>query len=217
MPTRLRAVVAALAVVGLWGCGQEGQGAVDTVQPQQAPPSIIGGGQVVDGKVTIGGRTFSVAGLEDSAVNWDAPLSDGITTDLASARQVGQLPFAVHQPRFPASPRRIQVEDPRIDEGRSVWFAYDFGRSAKLPTDGRVTVYERLATDADAAALRGMAAEDYPGDLEVTLIDVPGATLATLHTGSGLGRAIVIRDGLRFDISGPALTAEVALELAEQI
>ncbi len=148
-------------------------------------------------------------------LNWDLPLDAAKLATVGTARALGKLPFAPVVPSFGLAPQVVQVSDPArvVAADRSVAFVYRFPTGPDFPTNGRVLVKESTATMTNET-LRATAA-DPAGSAAVKfrMIRV-GSTPALLTTSSGAGRVQFVRDGVEYDVTGPAVSPAEVQRLA---
>lgn len=148
---------------------------------------------------------------------WDDPTAGegGVLTNEAelpplAERAIGQ---AVSAPALGTSPRLIRVSGTPTNMG-TVAVVYDFGTADGFPTDGRVRVLI-TAAGIDAAELDRMAAGIYPG-MSYDRFSI-GNGQALLMSANGIGRVLMLRDGLMYDLTGPALPPATARTLANKL
>lgn len=157
----------------------------------------------------------TAAAGEGPAVDWDAPIPQGVYVRVAEARRVGALPFEPIAPAFSVQPR-VQVTNPDevAEDDRAVTYIFKFPVGADFPTDGRLVVTEG-PTDQTSETLRQIAlshngkADDGYYD-EIVIQDQP----ALLIHSDTVGRVRFIRTGIYFDITGPAATTAAVTKLA---
>jgi hypothetical protein len=151
------------------------------------------------------------------SINWDRPVQDGIDTTLDRAKADGQLPFDVSAPRFGRAAATVQVTRPDHPEatGRFLALVFKFPESPDYPTDGRVLLQESVQAPMTAADLDVMAQDTYPG-MTYTRFTASGGE-GILLSANGIGRVILLRRGIKYDLTGPALTPQQARQLAQQL
>lgn len=195
-----------IVVVGLVlaGCGRGHTGTSGSLTSMNglgsgAVPAIAGGGPTID---------------------WDHPLANGMTTNLSAltTNATGQgLMFSPKVPAFSAKLRNVDVTDQRLEppQGRGVAFIFDFSGDPRFPSDTRVYVNEQPSrgTEADMEAMV-QNPPGPPGDF--SLAHANGVTFLLIQD-SGIGRAEFINNGVTFDVTGPAVPPNVALDLAIQL
>lgn len=156
---------------------------------------------------------------EGPAINWDMPLPTGLIVTADQAQLVGKLPFTPIAPAFAEAPVRVIVSDPALEaeELRAAVFVYDFPPGQGIGEDGRVRVLE-ASTDAPETLFAEIVA-GHVGLIDEALYDlvqVGGHDALLIHTDT-IGRVRFVRDGVSFDVTGPALAPDTALALAEDL
>lgn len=147
-------------------------------------------------------------------IDWAHPLHGGIPATRANAKAVGHLPFTPTVPRFAVPERAVEVVDAAGIDGihGSVAFIYEFETGPDFPVDGRVVVIEGV-TDQTVADIPAIVASNGSQFHEV----VVGGEPALLIEGGGVGRVRLFRDGVVIDVTGPAVSPEMAMRLADAI
>lgn len=154
---------------------------------------------------------------EQLQTNWDAPVLAPIETTLTDAAAAGSLGFQAVVPEFGVPPTHVQVSDPLAvpPEGRSLSLLYRFPRGADFPTDGRVLVREQPAAEVTVDVLNNVAKGNAAsGQYSMTSIGERPALLISAH---GIGRVTMLSRGLTVDVTGPAVSLEEAIKLAQDI
>lgn len=154
---------------------------------------------------------------EGPKINWDAPLPEGKMSSVDGAVRDGALTFIPTPPSFSMAPVAVQVSDPSLiaTDDRAVVYIYRFETGPDFPTDGRVRVLE-YATTSSETELEGVA-KNPPGPAEdFSVISIAGHS-ALLVQGDGVGRVQFIREGVMFDVTGPAVPIAFAEKLAAQL
>ncbi|HEU0132549.1 MAG TPA: hypothetical protein VFQ85_16310 [Mycobacteriales bacterium] len=149
------------------------------------------------------------------AIDWDHPLAAAIRTDRAHARTAGHLRFVPVVPQFAAAERAVEVTDPAVDDGQhgSVAFVYDLPPSDAFPAGGRVVVVEGPTDTTEADIPRIVASNGAEHFHEVTV----GGRQALLIEADGIGRVRIFRNGIVIDVTGPAVSPEAVVALADAI
>lgn len=186
-------------VAGLMGCASTSvQSRAATAPPSQAS-AVVGSAPADD---------------EGPAIDWDHPIVGGLAATSVDAAAIGGLSINPHVPSFGRAPVFVQVTDPAKygQAQRGVAYVFHFPASAAFPRDGRVRVLEQTAPD-DPSYLQDIAANP-PGDPgDFSMITVNGVP-ALLVQANGIGRVQFIRDGILYDITGPAVSPAEAIKLA---
>jgi len=190
------AVIALVFFLGLTGCGSE-PSEVSTPSAASSPPPT-----------TTPSSTTPPPGPPQ--INWDHVLLSGIPTTVSSAVQDGQLSFEPVRPAQP-EPAYVEVTDPTVvadPAHRGVAYYYD------IAGIGRVVLTESPATSSPED-LRAIA--DARRDSgEYSILEVDG-TPVLLIAANGIGRVRTIRDGIAFDITGPAISPEDVVKFYRSI
>lgn len=185
--------IALVFVLGLTGCGSE-PSEVSTPSAASSP--------------TTTSSTTPPSGPPQ--INWDHVLLSGIPTTVSSAVQDGQLSFEPLRPAQP-QPAYVEVTDPTVvaePAHRGVAYYYDVAGM------GRVVLTESPATSS-AEDLRAIA-DAHRGSGEYSILEVEGAPVL-LIAANGIGRVRTIRDGIAFDITGPAISPEDVVKFYRSI
>lgn len=153
------------------------------------------------------------------AINWDMPIPTGLVVSADEAQLVGKLSFTPIAPAFAEAPVRVIVSDPALEaeELRAAVFVYDFPPGQGIGEDGRVRVLEGITDAPDD--LFGQIVAGHVGLADESLYDlalVGGRDALLIHTDA-IGRVRFVRDGVYFDVTGPALAPDTALALAEDL
>jgi len=147
-------------------------------------------------------------------IRWDDPTaSEGgalATPDELPDLARQALGQPVEAPDLGVPPKLIRVSGSPANMGTAA-LVYDFGRTDEFPDDGRVILLITPA-DIDAAGLDELAASFYPGMTYARFRTPTGE--AILMSAEGTARVLLLKDGLKFDLTGPALDPEVARRLA---
>ena len=163
--------------------------------------------------------TFSVSEEEGPRINWDIPIPNGIMVPAGEAQRLGQLPFEPVLPEYSLPPVRVVVTDPEseAEELRAVTYVYDFSSRQGFTDDGRVRVLEGVADFSDELFGEVVAShEGFPDAENYDVITIAGRDALFIHTES-TGRVRFARQGVYFDIAGPALLPNTAVLLAEDL
>ena len=152
-------------------------------------------------------------------INWDMPIPTGLVVSADQAQLLGKLPFAPITPEFTQAPTRVVVSDPILEseELRAVAFVYDFPPGTGIAVDGRMHVLEGV-TDASDDLFRDIV-ESHTGledEQNYDLVTIGGRDALLIHTET-IGRVRFVRDGIYYDLTGPALSPGTALALAEDL
>ena len=143
-------------------------------------------------------------------LNWDHPfMSEGETVDrniLVAEPAAFGLTFAPVVPVYATGTLRW-VD---VSSHATVAFLFDFSSDTRFGTDARAEVQESSATMTQDELITGPR----PGVHSVT--DVGSTAVLVLQSG-GIADAMFIRDGVFYDIAGPALPPNAALDLATQL
>lgn len=152
-------------------------------------------------------------------VLWDNPDPDGVVTDLTHAAEAGHLPFPVADPGFGRPPALVKVSNPvSVPAARRLLsMAYRFPTGTpEFPTDGRLTLYIS-PTDISIESLIDSALVQDP-DVSYELLQVPGGVARLSRSTQGsLGSLLMVRNGLKYDIHGPAIPAATIRLLTEDL
>lgn len=186
--------IALVFVLGLTGCGSE--------------PSEVSTPSAASSPTTTTSSTTPPPGPPQ--INWDHVLLSGIPTTVSSAVQDGQLSFEPLRPAQP-QPAYVEVTDPTVvadPAHRGVAYYYDVAGM------GRVVLTESPATSS-AEDLRAIA-DAHRGSGEYSILEVEGAPVL-LIAANGIGRVRTIRDGIAFDITGPAISPEDVVKFYRSI
>lgn len=144
------------------------------------------------------------------AINWDNPIPDGAVVALSHARSAGALSFSPTAPGFGRAPVTVEVANPAM--WHAVAFVYHFPTGPDFPVDGRVRVLEMETTVTQADLLA--VASNPPGPAsDFSVITISGHQ-ALLVQGNGVGRVQFIRNGIEYDVTGPAVSPAEAEKLA---
>jgi hypothetical protein len=165
-------------------------------------------------------------------INWEKPFRDGPTfVSLAAVDEV--LPFKVLKPAF-GIPDLIQTIPPaalETPDQQQVALVYH------LPDEGTVVLEESLPAEMTLEGLKQIAAAHTGETAEVgqatesatesstpTMGPVPAfqivpvrGTEGLLVQGNGVGRIMWVESGLLFDLTGPTISPDQVLALAEKI
>lgn len=150
--------------------------------------------------------------------NWARVFFDGVSATPAAAKATGALPFDPVVPPFRAKLLATEVNNPattRIVSDRSVGYLFRFPLGPGFPRDGRLKLVEKQATPQDDNFAAIVA--DPPGRPEDFKLITVGGRHALLIQGGGVGRVRMISNGRGFDFSGPDVTPEMVVALADQI
>lgn len=205
--TKFALFVAAAVLALTSGCGPAGTRDADSSGSRSSAAHVSGGVGVTR------------KAPPRPAIPWDDP--EGLDTNLSQAAATGQLGFPVADPRLGRDPDLVRVSDPSSTPSRNreliMLFRFPQG-SPEFPTDGRVLLTESLA-DIDASTLQNMAADTAWGPEAVfQLVTFPGGTgLVMSNTNMNVGRVWLLRGGLKYDLTGPALSPNTARMLAERL
>lgn len=177
----------------------------------QAPPPA--------GAPTATAASAETAVAEGPAINWDMPIPTGLVVTADEAQLVGELPFTPIAPVFAEAPVRVIVTDPAMEaeELRAAVFVYDFPPGQGIGEDGRVRVLEGITDAPDD--LFGQIVASHVGLTDESMYDlalVGGRDALLIHTDA-IGRVRFVRNGVYFDVTGPALAPDTALALAEDL
>ncbi len=164
--------------------------------------------------------TIEVSGTpEGPTINWDKPLASGLEVSVEQARLVGQLSFEPVVPDFTVEETSVVVSDPTLEavELRAVAFVYDFPSGPDFPEDGRVHVLEGTTNAPQDLFSQIVAGHVGLADEEnYDLVTIGGEDALFIHTDM-IGRVRFARNGVFFDVIGPALPPDTALALAEDL
>jgi hypothetical protein len=142
-------------------------------------------------------------------IDWDHPFgAEGVSVDpavLVANPQALGVRFTVTVPVYPSA--RLRWVD--VSSHATVAFMFDFSADPRFPTDGRVQVEESAATMTQAELILGPR----PGQ-SLTRV---GSVIVVLVQYGGVGNAMFIRDGVLYDVLGPALPPDAAVDLATQL
>lgn len=202
-------VVSLLSSMPLVACGRTDGVAAQRVAQGAVTPSVA------DGPVTTPipvHRQINWEHLLDSDVAIASPPSDPGDAASTAVRQ-GQLTFTPVVPTF-NTPFKLAVSDPTavtVSTDRGVEFLFDFGQTSDFPSDGRVAVLEMPSGVTDDV-LRRIVAE-HAGTGNFRMISLAGGS-GMLVAANGIGRVVFVRGGIRYDVTGPAVSPAKAQELA---
>jgi hypothetical protein len=144
-------------------------------------------------------------------VNFEQPLIHAVVVEsLDAARR--SLAFTPRTPNFDQTPTLIQISDPSFyaTPGER-WLAIIYHLAP-----GTVDVKQHLPTQTQAELLATASRTDYPAG---TFAVVPVGAYQGLLTKMDSGGVALdwIRDGVQYEVTGPALDASSALQLAGRI
>jgi len=158
-------------------------------------------------------------------IDWEHPYGGPQFKSLAEAEEVlkDALPFTLIVPRW-GQPDIIEILPDAAEvppEARVVGLIYH------LPDEGTVLVEEQLQgawtlehlkemADTNYGTLDGQSPQPVAGPDPFQLVDIR-STKALLIQGNGVGRIIWLENGLRFDITGPTVSPEEVISLAERL
>lgn len=175
------------------------------------------GGSGVD---HLGSGSTSVAPASGPIINWDHPLANGLSVSLlavSSAPASLGLSFTPKVPAFGGKLTTVDVTDQRLEppQGRGVAFIYDYSGDPRFPGDGRVYISEQPArgTETDMEAV----AAHPPGPPEDFSLQHIGGTTFLLVQDGGVGNAQFLANGVDYGVTGPAISPQVALDLASRL
>lgn len=136
---------------------------------------------------------------------------------VGDAKSVGNLAFDPIVPPYNAPLTTASVSDPANPSvaDREVGLVFRFPVGADFPKDGRLFIREKLATprDDNFAAI----AASPPGQSDDFKLITIKARTGLLIQGGGVGRVLFIHRGILFDMSGPDVTPQAVVRLAEEI
>lgn len=151
-------------------------------------------------------------------INWDGPATDARETSLTAIQAGGALPFQVQKPKFGIDPRSVEVSQAGVPpDATFLILRYRFSDPNGFNGDTRVVVEERptnLPSDWYTSVLA-----DPPGrPQDFSTVSVSGArALVNVSPDGTTARVGFIRNGVMFDLSGPAVSPAKAVELAAQL
>ncbi|MGZ4142167.1 MAG: hypothetical protein ACXVQY_06620 [Actinomycetota bacterium] len=149
-------------------------------------------------------------------INWDHPLTDSISTTASSLQQTPSafgLSFSPTIPSFSGALKAIDVSDPKLvpAETRSLAIVFDFKGDSRFSGDARVIVTEAPEAPGEADRLVQMANDSqFPG----SSLQATGSAKVLLLQANGIGRALWVENGVEYNVTGPAVSPDVALALA---
>jgi hypothetical protein len=142
--------------------------------------------------------------------DWDHPfLKEGVTVNasvLAAAPANYGLSFAPDLPAFATG--HLRWTD--ISTHATVAYMFDFSGDPRFGSDARVEVQESKATMTEAE----FAGVKWSGTYSTTHV---GTTLVVLRQYDGVGDILFIKNGRLFEVFGPALSPDVALQLGKDL
>jgi hypothetical protein len=155
---------------------------------------------------------------EGPPIDWERPFHETGPTFATPVEANAVLPFKVVVPSLPG-PNLIQTLPPASvpKDEQVVALVYHF------PGAGTVVIQESLPGDKDLGWLRETVAahadepvDDPAAPQAFRIVDIR-KTEGMLIQGNGVGRIVWIEDGLLFDITGPTVTPEQVLAIAERV
>lgn len=165
------------------------------------------------------GPPADAEGYGGPPIDWNHPLGGSDFPSVAAAQKV--IPFTIVTPRW-GQPDVVETLDPANPaEVQIVALIFH------LPEEGSVVVEEQLQGMDSVDHLRQLAETNYgsvghepspsPGTPDpVQLVPLRG-TYGLLIQGNGIGRIIWLEGGLKFDITGPTVSPDQVLALAEAL
>lgn len=152
-------------------------------------------------------------------INWDNPGGAAARrTTLAAAKRDGALPFDVPRPAVGMEPVTVQVADPAKvpARARSLYLVYRFPTGPEFPEDGRLVVSVEQTT-ATVRTLRDMAEHNQPAD-GYEMVQVAGREALLIQDADHrIGHVVYIADGVRYSVTGPAVSPAAAVKYAGMI
>lgn len=151
-------------------------------------------------------------------IDWDGPATDARTTSLTAVQAGGVLPFQVKKPDFGIDPVLVESSQAGVPpDATFLILRYRFSDPNGFNGDTRVVVEERptnLPSDWYTSVLA-----DPPGrPQDFSTVSVSGArALVNVSPDGTTARVGFIRNGVMFDLSGPAVSPAKAVELAAQL
>jgi hypothetical protein len=151
-------------------------------------------------------------------INWDDPLAEdnGEITTTERMPEVAQrrLQIRPQVPAFGQDAKRVRVAGSPGPGRGTVALTYEFPKGDEFPGDGRVRVLISAA-DITVQDLDVMATDVYPG---MTYDRFRAGSLeGILLSANGIGRAILVGGGLKYDVTGPAASPNAVRRLANKL
>lgn len=175
------------------------------------------------GKASIAAAATTAPAIGAPTIDWSRPLANGqdVAATQFAAPSAGPAMGLSFTPVVPALAQRLsgaQVTDSSKEppQGRGVALIFDFsGSDPRFASDGRVDVIESPArmTEADLEDMPNHPVET----LTYRLVHEGSATTALLVSYNGVGRVLFIHDGVQFNIVGPTLPPDVALQIGDAL
>lgn len=159
-----------------------------------------------------GGSSPPLAGdLSGPRISWDHPfMGEGRTNVDESSLIADPRSYALSiVPTIP-SPSGGKLRWIDVSAHGTVAFMYSFSGDPRFPLDGRVQIEESPSTMTQAQLVAA------PWSGTHSFISV-GALTILLRQNNGLADASFIHGGVLYDIAGPALSPQAALDLAGQL
>ena len=160
----------------------------------------------------------SADGVAGPPVDWERPFGETGPTFPTPADANAVLPFSVVIPDLPR-PDLIQTLPPTAVARKEQVVALVY----HLPEAGIVVVEESLPGDRSLGWMRETVAghandpvDDPTAPPAFQMVEIRD-TEGMLVQGNGVGRIIWIEDGVLFDISGPTVTPEQVLAIAQKV
>ncbi len=146
-------------------------------------------------------------------VNWDSPVVGGVEVTAESAQEVAGAAFDVDVPTLRSGTLvMIQAMDPERhpEDFRGYGVLYDVSTD-----DGqvlRLLIEETSVGPGEEELVRGLASNGPGYELEI----VDGVEVAFIHPGDRAS-AIFLRDGIKYNVNGPALPLSVVRDTVAEI
>ena len=152
-------------------------------------------------------------------VDWNAPLTEAVdaTPSVAGVAAASPLSFRPLLPTLGGKVIRVQVSNPKLValQDRALVVVLRFPTGADFPVDGRVSIEETATTDTQASLDADAAANSLPAGV-MHLVQL-GAQNGVMIEARGIGRVAFINSGVRYDLTGPAVSPLLALQLARAL
>ena len=180
------------------GCGEQ------TPRAEVAPERAQGGGVDQDG---------------GPHIDWSAPLTDAVDAapSVAAIAAASPLSFRPLLPTLGGKVTRVQVSNPKIvaPQDRAIGVVLRFPTGADFPVDGRVFIEQTATTDTEASLDADAATNSLPAGV-MHLVQL-GTQNGLMIEANGIGRVAFIKSGVRYDLTGPAVSPRMALQLARAL
>lgn len=196
-------ITAILSVVLAAGCGADVADTTVEVGHDVKPTSI--GAETQPDEVVV---------VEHLPIDWDSPVVGGIEVTRETAQEVSGAAFEVETPTLPRGTLlKIQATDPERypEEMRGYGVLYDVADDQGA--EFRLLIEETRVTSGEEELIRELA-NNGPG-FELDIID--GVEVVFIHPTDERAGAVLILDGVKYNIHGPALPRDIVRDVVTAI